>query len=67
MQTYYSVYIKRDNDRAIWTYTFKDETRFRDFLHGAEEDGTYWGQRITDEVPTEYTRDEHYAPPVLMW
>jgi hypothetical protein len=64
---YYSVYIKSEYDKgAIRTYAFKDKLQASKFAVAARNDGTYWGFRVTEGLPTEHARDENFLPVVVM-
>lgn len=64
---YFSVYIKSDYDKgAIRTYAFKDKAVASKFAMGARDDGTYWGIRVTEGLPTEHERDSNFLPVVVM-
>jgi hypothetical protein len=64
---FHSVYIKSDYDKGvIRTYVFRDPELASRFAAGAEADGTYWGKRVTEKLPTESERDRNFAPAVIM-
>lgn len=67
MEQYFCVYVKSEYDKGlIRTYAFRDKNSAAAFVMGAEEDGTYWGTRVTMGLPTESDRDRNFAPPVIM-
>jgi len=67
MPEFYCVYIKSDYETLVRTYVFTDEASYRGFIAGAEEDGTYWGRRILNSMPTEHEREPgRFAAPVMM-
>lgn len=66
MSEYFCAYIKSDYEPLVRTYVFTEEAAFRRFLAGAEADGTYWGRRILNSMPTEHLRDTRFTAPVMM-
>lgn len=64
---FYCVYVKSPYDKgAISTYAFHNKDTASKFAMGAREDGTYWGIRVTEGLPTESDRDSNFLPVVIM-